>query len=133
MYFIAKVSFFLRRTFAIISTISTERVAIACPSKLTDSKRIAIYYNILADRERKNGHQFLPEQFRCLEKSPSGTMETATAAKIWEKMSIISFYKTKPGILRIKEISFHDKFSMIAEVRILLCPNTVYPNGEHFR
>jgi len=75
----SKVGFFFGGTFSIICPIFTERTAIACASKLTDRKRKTVNHKIAAVRNRKNKRYLLPEQFRDLQKIPSGSIKTSSA------------------------------------------------------
>ncbi len=44
--------------------------------------------------------QFLP-QLRHLQKCPPGPIEPGTAAELWKKVPVVTFYKGIPGIFRI--------------------------------
>ena len=65
--------------------VSTERTAVSCSSKFADYKWKTINHIVLAGQYRKSRNHFLTQQLRCLEKSTSCPVKTASAAKIRKK------------------------------------------------
>lgn len=97
----AKISFFFRRTSSVICPVFTEGTTVTCAPKLADRKGEAVNNKITASWYEKGMRQFLPKQFRYLQKCPPGSVKPGTGAKPGKKMLVITFHKRIPGIFRI--------------------------------
>jgi len=74
--------------------------------ELTDWKREAVNDIIPACRYGKNRRQFLPEQFRSLQKISASPVKTGSAAQVREKMSVISLNERIPCLLGVNTNHF---------------------------
>ncbi len=61
--------------------------------------------------------QFLP-QLRHLQKCPPGPIEPGTAAELWKKVPVVTFYKGIPGIFRI--------YPKVVFLILCLCLSTLF-------
>jgi len=99
--FETEISFFFGRAPSIICTLRTERTTIAGTPELADRKGKAIDYEITAGGYGKRLGQFLPKEFRHLQKCPSGAVEACAAAEPGEEVTVITLHKGIPGIFRV--------------------------------